>query len=419
MTIKFYLDKPLAENETAIYMFVRFGKTTLKFKTGKRILPKYWNPGTPENHFRKFTGSPEMNAWLNRLRTNVNKSYYSKEQWSIDALKTQITHIINDNVPKDTEKEFLDALNEFIDSREANKELANSTIKKYKTMATHLKDFSTKRRYVLSFERVNKKLFEDFSGYLRNELNHTTNTVNKYLKTLKTFIHWAVDHHYTKAERVSTKFKITDDATEVIYLTWDELMNLYKLELPAGSALDHARDVFCFGCFTGQRFSDISYLKRGDVLGNHWLLHQIKVKDTIQSEIFLNDFARAILDKYQNDARPLPVISNQKTNEHLKTLGEKAKINTNIKIVKYRGQERIELSEPKYKFLGTHTARRTFITLSLEKGMRPETVMAISGHKDFKTMKRYIAVTNKMKENEMKIIWTKEIVQTEINHQAG
>lgn len=406
MTIKFYLDKPNNSTETAIYLFLRFGKSTLKFNTGKKIHPKYWNQENSENHFRKFTGSPELNQWLTDLRNNINRTYYSNSEWTSENLKEETLGLLNKNVPKDTNKTFKDALAKFISSRESNNALAKSTIKKYKTLASHIENFSVKNKILLRFEIVNKKFFDDLSAYLRNELNHTTNTVNKYLKTFKTFVTWAIDNGYTKADLVNIKYKTTDDATEVIYLTYDELMKIYNLDLPIESTLAKVRDVFCFGCFTGQRFSDIANLKHEDINKDTWILHQLKVKDTLQNEIPLTKQALIILERYKDNLKPLPVISNQKTNEYLKTLGEKAKINEQIKIVRYKGNEQIVIREPKYKLLGTHTARRTFITLSLEMKMRPETVMAISGHSDFKTMKRYIAVTEKMKANEMKLAWS-------------
>ena len=407
MTVKFYLDKPTSKVETAIYLFLRFGKTTLKFNTHKKIHPKHWNPDNSENHFRKFTGSPELNTWLADLRSDIDKVYYSREEWTIEDLKIIATDFIDKKIPKDSRRTFSDAVSEFIKSREANRELAPNTIKKYKTLEKHLDNFSKKTNTTLRFEIINKKFFETFSAYLRNELKHTTNTVNKYLKTVKTFVHWAIEHEYIKAEVVSTKYKIKDDDTEVIFLTRDELMAIYKLDLPSGSPLANARDVFCFGCFTGQRFSDIANLKREDLIGGKWILHQIKVKDTLKNEIPLNSMALAILEKYKNAIKPLPIISNQKTNEHLKTIGEKAKVNEIIKLVRYRGNEAIVTRSPKYKLLGTHTARRTFVTLSLESGMRPDLVMSYTGHTNFQTLKKYTAITNKMKEKEMEIIWNK------------
>ena len=87
MTIKFYLDKPSSNNITAIYLFLRFGKSTMKFNTGKKIAPKFWNQESSENHFRKFTGSPELNQWLIDLRNNINRSYYAKFEWTTEDLK--------------------------------------------------------------------------------------------------------------------------------------------------------------------------------------------------------------------------------------------------------------------------------------------------------------------------------------------
>jgi hypothetical protein len=39
--------------------------------------------------------------------------------------------------------------------------------------------------------------------------------------------------------------------------------------------------------------------------------------------------------------------------------------------------------------------------------MRPETLMKITGHKDFKSLKKYIQITSKVKRNEMMNVWKK------------
>ena len=119
----------------------------------------------------------------------------------------------------------------------------------------------------------------------------------------------------------------------------------------------------------------------------------------------LNDFALKILKR--NDFE-LPVISSQKTNDYVKELGELCKIEEPITLVKYSGVNEVKYTEPKFNFISSHTARRTFVTLSLEKGMRPETVMSITGHKEYKTFKKYIKLTSKVKNEEMKRVWNQE-----------
>jgi len=189
-------------------------------------------------------------------------------------------------------------------------------------------------------------------------------------------------------------------------LTEKELMTLFELDLKDNTSLEQVRDVFCFGCFTGQRFSDVSAIKRDDIKNNFWHLRIVKTRDILK--VPLNEYAKEILNKYAENDKPLPIISNQKTNEYLKTVCEKAKINDRISIVRYRGSEQIEETFSKYEMVSTHTARRTFVTLSLEKGMRPETVMEITGHKDYKTFKKYIKLTSSVKAVEMNKIWKKE-----------
>ncbi len=63
---------------------------------------------------------------------------------------------------------------------------------------------------------------------------------------------------------------------------------------------------------------------------------------------------------------------------------------------------------PKYELITTHTGRRTFVTLSLEKGVRPEVLMRITGHKDMRTMKKYIKLTEKVTKSEFLRAWETE-----------
>lgn len=67
--------------------------------------------------------------------------------------------------------------------------------------------------------------------------------------------------------------------------------------------------------------------------------------------------------------QPLPVISNQKMNTYLEPC-KGAKINEPINTVKYKGTERIENTYNRFEFIGINTAGRTFISLSLQNGMK-------------------------------------------------
>jgi integrase len=202
------------------------------------------------------------------------------------------------------------------------------------------------------------------------------------------------------------KFKVFREEMDVVYLTEDELMKIYNLQLDS-KALEYIRDGFCFSCFTGLRFSDLSQIKPEYIKDDYLIINTIKTREKLQ--VPLNYYSKEILSKYKAqylNSFP-PVISNQKTNENLKIIAEKADLKEPVSVVKYSGSRKIETLYPKHELITTHTARRTFVTLALEKGIRPEVVMAITGHKDYRTFKKYIKITDKVKLNEMNRLWQK------------
>jgi integrase len=50
--------------------------------------------------------------------------------------------------------------------------------------------------------------------------------------------------------------------------------------------------------------------------------------------------------------------------------------------------------------MGTHATRRTFVALALEAGMRPKTLMRITGHKDYTLLHRYLKITGSVVQDE-------------------
>ena len=52
-----------------------------------------------------------------------------------------------------------------------------------------------------------------------------------------------------------------------------------------------------------------------------------------------------------------------------------------------------------------HSARKTFVTLSLERGLQPAFIMSITGHEDYDTMKKYLAISQKAVKNAFNQVW--------------
>lgn len=96
------------------------------------------------------------------------------------------------------------------------------------------------------------------------------------------------------------------------------------------------------------------------------------------------------------------LITNQKLNAYLKELGQLAGIAEPFELIRYRGGKRDATTFPKWERIGCHTGRCTFVTLSLERGLRPEIIMKITGHKDWKSFQRYVNITDAAVEREFR-----------------
>jgi integrase len=409
MTINFYLDNKSKQKEKLILCYIRgieVGKT-ITYSTKERVKPINWNKekqrviSTGKN---KYIGAPEQNSFLSSYEESIKKTFRELRVENPTASYSEIKDLLDKKYKIGNDKtSFFDVYDLYVESKK--NEWAKSSYSKFTYIKKLLLDFQRTTKTPVEFNKIDMLFYDKIMAYFYNEKKYLNNTVNRHFGLLKMFLNWATDRGLnTKTEY--KKFKAKEDETEVIYLTRPEVMTLLNLDLADNEKLSNIRDVFCFSCFTGARFSDVSKIQHEDIKDNHWHFRTQKTKKLLIIPIV--DEAQMILEKYKKYKKPLPVVSNQKTNKYLKELCEIAKIDEPISRTRFKGSQPIEVSKPKYSFITTHTARRTFTTLSLELGMRPETVMEITGHHDYKMMQKYIKISGKVKDAEMKKFWNND-----------
>jgi integrase len=278
----------------------------------------------------------------------------------------------------------------------------------------HLQTFE-KSYYKLSFDKINRQFDIDFKYWSVNVKKHLNNSISRNLKCVKVYMRWALEQNF-HASLEFEKLKATNDEGTIIALTYEEFMSISNLDLADNLKLDRVRDIFIFQCLVGQRYSDILNLKVKDIRhtldGYFWELYQIKGSKRTSIMIPLLDRAVAIVEKYRKgEMQPndsvLPVISITNMNVYLKELGKASMINSMTSKVNYSGLNRVEKSAKKWEMLSSHMARRSFVTLSLQMGMRPEVVRAITGHTTGKMLERYTSISQQVKTSEMKEAWSK------------
>jgi len=156
--------------------------------------------------------------------------------------------------------------------------------------------------------------------------------------------------------------------TSHINLSDSELNHIAGLELE--ERLGYYRDLFLIGCYSGQRYSDYKRIDKKYIKGNSIV---IRVKKTGQfSYIPLNKKLKDLLDKYDWS---LKLVTPQKFNINLQKICKIAGFDETIQLDTFYGNKKVSKDVPKWKLIGSHTARRTFITLSSQKGVPPSLIM--------------------------------------------
>lgn len=299
-----------------------------------------------------------------------------------------------------------DFIDKYIEDNKASREPGSMSV--YRSLKNHLQNFQIKKQKKVTFDNIDYAFFLEFKNFLihtkaRGAPSGLGNvTIAKQLSTLKTFLNYA-RMHGIEVQNKYKDFKIKKESLEVIALTDAEFKKVYTHDLSGNRRLDQVRDVFCFACATGLRYSDIKQLKREHIKTDEIRLTVTKTKEPLV--IPLNPYSNAILEKYSDQEKPLPVISNDKTNEYVKELCGLAGIDELVQIVRFRGSRRDENTYPKHKLVSCHTGRKTFATLSLEKGMSAELVMKIGGWKSYTSFKRYVNITEEHSKTAMQNTW--------------
>lgn len=416
--INFYLEKrhdkatgELIKENIPIYLYFSFDGKRLQYYVGYRIDLGKWD-NEEQKVKRNNMNSDGISATVindhlvdirNQVTSIYNEAKALRQYPTIQYVREELKKRVGDQSQKSLS--FFDLFNKFIESESQMRTWTTGTITKFNTNLSHLKKFQELKHYRIDFDSIDEAFFNRYIKFQKDTLGHRNTTISKNLKIFKWFMNWATRKGYNKNlsyKDFNPDLKGTTRSQKIIFLTWEELMQLYELNVPK-KYLAQVRDVFCFCCFTGLRYSDVYNLKRSNIKEETIEITTIKTEDSLI--IDLNDYSRAILNRYKDipfkNDKCLPVISNQKMNDYLKELGQFAEMNQSESVIYYRGSDRIEETYKKWELLTTHVGRKTFVTNALFFNIPAEVIMSWTGHKDHKVMENYYKIIAPQKRREM------------------
>jgi integrase len=396
--------------KTPVNFLIRWNNNKLVFPTGLTILPKDWETDkTKGKKYQRakptFTEHPEFNSSLIRLEGIADKTFNrfvneNNRQPTVKEYRDLLLKTIN---PKTNNKlDFFSYFDKFIKESEfktndkTKKIYSPATISIYNTALNHLKEYAKSKKKRIDFDTIDLDFYYSYYEYLTKVKKFSENNKGKLIKVIKTVLNDATERGInTNLAFKSKRFKVVSEEVENIYLDDSELLELYKLNLTENKRLERVRDLFYIGCNTGLRFSDLSKIKKENIINN-----QLHIKDSkktgVSVVIPLKNEIFEILKKY--DGVFPTSVSNQKMNEYVKELCKDIEcFKEKIEIVKIKDGLKVIEQIEKYKLISTHTARRSFATNCYKKNVPSIVIMGVTGHKTESSFLKYIKITSKEK----------------------
>ena len=298
----------------------------------------------------------------------------------------------------------LDYFDWFLDYYKTNnssytkKPLTKGTLKTYNNTRNYLENYLKEKKISkFYFEDIAEDFYNDFVkfGY---EKEYTRNYIGTIIQKLKTIIKHSYEANIHKNTEFQKRYfaRLSEEINHP-HLTKDELVELTNVQLD-NELENNVRDIFLIAANTGLRVGDlISFLNtpKMEVINGRDFIYLKQKKTGGEVYVPINSKITNILKKRGGEFPP--VIHQNIINKLIKSIARKAKINKDFVIEKTISGKKVKQTKPKFKFISSHTARRSFCTNAYDDGVPPYQIMVISGHKSEKVFNNYIKTSVKRK----------------------
>lgn len=362
------------------------------FSIGKMIPPGLWDKqkGFPNKKL------PEGKRYYDQLKT-VEKEMFDAELKCIKNGKTYSLERIFD-IYLGLDKHFHGIVELFTKHQLQFKQLVKVNQRAHRSyirydmckrhLSNYLKDAHNKTDIDVRF--LDYPFIEGLDHYIRTKGECSNNTTVKYIQSFKKIVRTAIQNRIIDRDPfIEYKGRIITVERECLNDT--EIDDITTLNID-NETLKIVRDGFLLACYTGLAYADLKALKSSQIVfenGDYWI-NILRQKSKVKAQIILLPKALEIINKYKNNpaciesGKAIYMISNQKTNKHLKTLAQLSGITKNITF---------------------HIARHTFATtITLAKGVSIEVVSKMLGHKSIKQTQHYARMVNTRVQDEMQAL---------------
>lgn len=319
-------DKP-----TKVRLRISYNSIRPELYTGISVMFSEWNDETQRTNLK----NDKRNIELDKQKRIVDEIFsefevIQKRYPEKDELISLFNHRKTiKGSSKEINKPLLitEIIERFIDNVGELDQWTKANYNRFNKLKHHFEFYNPK----LNIEKITEKDLIGFVRYFQtNPINkktgepdepHKNTTVSRTMKDVRSVLRWANKKGLYAGNLFETfypKFKGANfDLNEPIFFTWDELMKFYNHEFESNQKhLEETRDIIAFCCFSSLRYSDAKNLRKSLIKSDFFYTTTQKTTDALK--IDLNDYSRAILDKYKDvpGKKALPEKSMKEANSN-------------------------------------------------------------------------------------------------------
>ena len=442
MKLKFFIrtsTKKEKPREVPIYVRLRDDVVDLWQKTNVMVSPDLWDPKREDLKERVVIPKDVRDKFsdnLHELRKYIRQSYdrdvvknlVSKE-WLISIL-VKYSKQKNAPAPKEKSVIFEKLFDQFLaEHRMADTRKNQQLVVKKAIMRFELyKQKSANKSFRFNVKNLTGASMKELWDFLENEhtiskdypelytevegsqsvvSERSRNTLIGFMKRLKVFFSWCIAKGMISESPLSGFDMPAEKYGTPIYITKEEMHQIYAHDFSDEPHLDRQRDIFIFQCCIGCRVGDLLRLTRNDIINNTLEYIATKTIEENQKTIVvpLNKTAQEILEKYKDYEGKyiLPFITAQKYNDAIKVIFAKAGITRNVTWLNpLTGKEE---KKPINELASSHMARRTFVGNLYKQVLDPNIVASMSGHAEgSRAFSRYREIDREIKTNAVNLL---------------
>lgn len=228
----------------------------------------------------------------------------------------------------------------------------------------------------VEFSDLTKPNLVKIKDYLAERVS--ANTVSLYCSVIKACMNLYSDEGVFNCKGFAQVLKHKRTPSMNVYLSEEEIKKIEQY-VPKTRCESEVKVKFLIECYTGARLSDVEKMSASDISGDS--ISYISKKTSVLTSIPIHKNLRQLLEAKSKKTTPRSVYCRT-----IKSICKSVGICEETSIF-YHGKQKVC---PKWKFVGSHTARRSFATNLALRNVPLNVISRMMGHTDTKMTEKYI-----------------------------